>query len=557
MHGLRITIYGVMAREQRLAARDSRYALAMKPGPEKSPEQSPQEIAAALEAFFAEHARSIVLEDGKLLFDMRSAKYALASEHGRCSLHLWSDERNLVRRVGAATQRKDVLKLSTFRFGQTKPQTLELMPDQDRRTPSTREATRTRYLRLLERSLGRCFPEWTPDAFRTSMDLERSFGPAYARGVLNKGAHAWAVIGVNREEPQTTVDGILTLGLLWLAQCRENAGGRRLFRGLKVIAPRGMDTLTLSRMAWLNSEIAQWELWAFDEASEELELREAADHGNLLTRLVHAPNEAVARERFAESTEKVLSLVPPHLRSMVDQSIRSGNELAFLLHGLEFARVRIGYSGQSFNRIQEISFGTGANETPLTGENESELRCLVERLFLRRNANGTHRDPLYRMQPERWLESELRRDLALLDDRLDSKHVYSQVPAFAAADRGMLDLLSVTADGRLAVIEVKADEDMHLALQGLDYWVRVRAHHLDNPDHVTGLGAFQRNGYFGGVRLSGATPRLYLVAPALRIHPATELVLRHLSPNVEWTLLAVDERWRSQVKVIWRKRSTG
>jgi hypothetical protein len=32
--------------------------------------------------------------------------------------------------------------------------------------------------------------------------------------------------------------------------------------------------------------------------------------------------------------------------------------------------------------------------------------------------------------------------------------------------------------------------------------------------------------------------------------------LRHLSPRVEWTLVAIDERWRRHLKVIWRKRST-
>jgi hypothetical protein len=57
------------------------------------------------------------------------------------------------------------------------------------------------------------------------------------------------------------------------------------------------------------------------------------------------------------------------------------------------------------------------------------------------------------------------------------------------------------------------------------------------------------------VRLSEAAPRLILVAPALRVHPATEVVLRHLSPRVEWQLVALDERWRDQVKVVWRKRS--
>jgi hypothetical protein len=352
------------------------------------------------------------------------------------------------------------------------------------------------------------------------------------------------------------VDGILTLGILWLAHCRENAGGRRLFQGLKIVAPRGMETLTLSRLAWLNTDIARWELYAFDEENDVLERRDADDHGNLLTRLVHAPNMAAARDRFAESAARVLALVPAHMREAVEQRIRSVSEMAFLLHGLEFARARTGYSAQSFNREQEISFGAGANETPLTAENESELRELVARLFARRTAGGNHRDPLYRMAPERWLESILRRDLIPIDDRLDPEHVYTQVPAFAASDRGMLDLLGVTSDGRLAVIELKADEDLHLALQGLDYWVRVRAHHLENPDRATGLGEFQRNGYFGGLRLAAEAPRLYLIAPALRVHPATELVLRHLSPRVEWTLVAIDERWRTQIKVIWRRRSS-
>jgi hypothetical protein len=531
----------------------------MKPGPEQSPElypaQTPQQIASALEEFLAEHPQAVLLEDGKALFDMRFAKYTLDSDHGRCSLHLWSEERNLVRRVAATTLRKGVLRLSTLRFGQAKPQMLELVAEKDRRTPSTREATRTKYLRRIERVLLREFPDWQPDAFRTSMDLEKSFGPGYARGVMHKGAHAWAVIGVNQEETQATVDGILTLGILWLAHCRENAGGRRLFQGLKLVAPRGMETLTLSRLAWLNTDMAQWELYAFDEETDTLEARDAADHGNLLTRLIHAPNMAAAKERFAESAARVLALVPEPMREVVEQRVRSGSEMAFLLHGLEFARVRTGYSAQSFNREQEISFGAGANETPLTRENEAELKELVARLFARRTAGGSHRDPLYRMAPERWLESILRRDLVPIDDRLDPEHVYTQVPAFAASDRGMLDLLGVTSDGRLAVIELKAEEDLHLALQGLDYWVRVRAHHLENPDLKTGLGEFQRNGYFGGLRLAPEAPRLYLVAPALRVHPATELVLRHLSPRVEWTLVAIDERWRSQIKVIWRRRS--
>ena len=533
------------------------------------PEQTPEQITVALEAFLAEHPQAVVVEDGKVVFDMRTAKYSLATEHGRCALHLWGEEGNIVRRVSGAVARgaarERMLRLTTHRFGQTRPGSLELLADKDRRPPTTREATRMRYLRTLERGMLRGGNDWGD----WKMDLEKSFGPAYARGSLLQGQQAWAVIGVNAAETQATVDGILTLGALWLAHCRETSGDRRpwrQYRGLRVIAPKGMATLTAARLKWMNTDAAQWELWEFDEKTEELEQRDPADCGNLSTRLVHAPDEAAARERFAEAAGRVMALVPEAMREVVEQRIRSGAEMAFLLHGLEFARVRMGYAGQGFNRVQEISFGAGANETSLTDGNAGELSELVARLFARRAAGekGTRsaaRDPLYRMQPERWLESVLRRDVTAIDAHLDAAHVYTQVPAYAASDRGMLDLLSVDKDGRLAVIELKADDDLHLALQGLDYWVRVRWHHLQTADSASGpsfgLGEFQRHGYFAGVRLAEAAPRLYLVAPALRVHPATEVVLRYLSPRVEWELVALGERWREQVKVVWRKRSGG
>ena len=557
-----------------------------RPGKAHAPQQTPQQVAAALETFLTENAQSVVLEDGKVLFDMQRTKYSLATEHGRCTLQLWDEERNIVRRVSAAAQRgagkNAALRLTAHRFGQAKPSSLEFLANQDRRTPSTRESVRQRYLRTLERVMlrgrdGWC--DWKPEGFRTAMDLERSFGPAYARGSLVQGQQAWAVIGVNAEETQATVDGILTLGVLWLAYCREHAGGRRLYRGLRVVVPKGMATLTASRLSWMNSDAAQWELWELDEKSEELEQRDAADHGNLTTRLVQAPNQMTVQERFADDIVRVMELVPADGHAMVEQRVRSSTELAFLLHGLEFARIRAGYAGLGFNRVHEITVGAGANETPLTELNAADLREMVAQLFLRRSSSqstgegvgagrtlpaagrGSVRDPLYRMQPERWLESVLRRDVTALDERLDAAHVYTQVPAFAASDRGMLDLLGVDRDGRLAVIELKADDDLQLAMQGLDYWVRVRWHHMQNGDGSGqpsfGLGEFQRHGYFTGVRLSAEAPKLYLAAPALRIHPATETVLRYVSPRVEWELIALDERWRERVRVVWRKRSKG
>jgi hypothetical protein len=48
---------------------------------------------------------------------------------------------------------------------------------------------------------------------------------------------------------------------------------------------------------------------------------------------------------------------------------------------------------------------------------------------------------------------------------------------------------------------------------------------------------------------------LFLVAPALRVHPASDVLLRYLSPRIEWTLVQVDERWRNGVRVVNKKHS--
>ena len=246
-------------------------------------------LAQQIEEFLAQHPEAAVLEDGKVLFDLRAAKASLNTDHDRCTLHLWSDDRNLVRRIVSVTERAGCLRLATQRFGHAQTKLLELMASRDRRTPTTRETARQRYVQTLERVLLRFFPDWSPDGFRTAMDLERSFGPAYARGSLLRGSTAWAVIGVNENETATTIDAILTLGILWLHHCREQAGGRRLYQGLRVIVPRGSAMLTLSRMAWLNADAAQWELWELEQSSEELMQLDLSDHGNLRTRLVHLP----------------------------------------------------------------------------------------------------------------------------------------------------------------------------------------------------------------------------------------------------------------------------
>src|SRR6201996_465233 len=94
------------------------------PSADDSAPQSPEQVAAAITEFLAEHSEATVLEDGKVLFDLRSAKYSVSTEHGRCSLHLWNEERNVVRNVVAVTARANGLRLSTKRLGHAQPKML-------------------------------------------------------------------------------------------------------------------------------------------------------------------------------------------------------------------------------------------------------------------------------------------------------------------------------------------------------------------------------------------------------------------------------------------------
>jgi hypothetical protein len=523
------------------------------------------QLVAVIEEFLAQFPESALLEDGRALFDMRFSRYSVAEAHGRCVLQLWNDERNLVRTVLSTEARNGSLRLITRKMGAAKPVALDFIGKQDRRAPTERDKVRRQYLRLLERVLERNFPGAKLDGFRSATDLEHSFGPAYVRGHLFHGTSAEAVIGVSSDESSSTIDGILTLGLLWLDHCREHSLQRRTgpvrhFGALKVIVPAGTFKTTAERMLWLNQGAAIFQLFTLDERSEELTEIDFRDTGNVDSRLVHAFDVSFALERAQPSIDRIRQLIPAKSWPRVEIRAQAATEVGLLLHGLEFARIRTVASAHSFAREEEITFGAGANETRLTEETEPLCRDLLAQLFLSRHPDGERPDPLFRLQPERWLESRIRTELEETLPGLRGEFLYSQVPAIGAGERGMLDLLTLDRSGRLVILEVKADEDMHLPLQGLDYWIRVRA--LNAERQLTGnrdTGAFERQGYFvqngTQAQVAAAPPKLLLIAPALRIHPSNEIVLRYLAPQVDWELIAVSEHWRRELKVVFRKRS--
>jgi hypothetical protein len=110
---------------------------------------------------------------------------------------------------------------------------------------------------------------------------------------------------------------------------------------------------------------------------------------------------------------------------------------------MEFAHTRSG----------ELRFGLSQRLTA-SAYNTGELVQLAREIARVRTPSARGREhPLYRRQPEAWVESRVRAELETVDASLLTAPVYGQVPAFAAAERSVIDLLAVDASGRLAVLE--------------------------------------------------------------------------------------------------------
>jgi hypothetical protein len=216
--------------------------------------------------------------------------------------------------------------------------------------------------------------------------------------------------------------------------------------------------------------------------------------------------------------------------------VAQSREVWLRFRGLAFARWDDG----------KVFFGCPDVSHELNPSSFAALRKLVQQLENHRHPLAMEtRHAFHRAQPERWLESMVREDVTRIDAALDPRFVYSQVFARAGCEHGILDLLTITRTGRLAILELKASEHIHLPLQAADYWNRIYRH-LEQHN-------FGRYGYFPGIELQDMPPLVYLVAPALRFHPATDVLLRFLSSEMEIVRVGLAESWRRGLRVVMRQ----
>src|ERR1035438_1900313 len=190
-----------------------------------------------------------------------------------------------------------------------------------------------------------------------------------------------------------------------------------------MFVPQGCSALVRERMANLNRAAAKWSLFELDERHDALVEIDCTDRGNVATRLVHATNETAALARFAESIARIQTILPN-----CEVAVLSAAEIAFRWRGLEFARARMGAEAVTFRSRQEIVFGVGAEERVLEDRNWAFFVQLLTALREARHPYGPRQHPLFRMHPERWLESLVVSDVSVIDERLESRPPYSQVP---------------------------------------------------------------------------------------------------------------------------------
>ncbi len=499
----------------------------LQPAPGKAPSDASHEAYLAIERFLKASQKPVLIEPGDDPLPVIPDSFALTLRGAIVTIECWSDTRNLVRRVRSIKrERRGLLELEVERFGgRTGILTLADL-DRPANRDTERRGSRFKYRERFRQSLHRQFPDWTIAELSTEPDLQRSLSPSFPRALLRKGRTALAAIGASKDA--LAIDGLLSFGLIWLDHLRRSHP-RLSIGGLVLFVPLGHENTTCHRVRYLNPEKARFSVYVHSPEGFE-EPVDPRDYTNFETRLDPCCRPlAEAGPLLVQWVQRVAAIEDVERRDRPDGSV------SLAVHGLEFARA----AGEA------LLFGIDRKHAAGSAAHVAEIEQIARGLARMRHAEAAdRRNPLFARHPESWLEAQVRANIETIDATLRPAPIYGQVPEFAGGERGVLDLLAIDHSGRLAVIEIKADEDIHLPLQALDYWMRVKWH-LDRGD-------FAGRGYFPGIEIRPEPPRLILVAPALDWHPSNETVLRSLSPELDVECLGVGIQWRRDLRVMFR-----
>jgi hypothetical protein len=329
-------------------------------------------------------------------------------------------------------------------------------------------------------------------------DRQHGVGGAYPRFFCGK----HAAIAVDPDESSSVVNGLMRAALLWAPL---------VHRPVTAVLPRGRHQCLSARLRLL-ARMERTIRWAQWDGSRIEALPESADEPETYVQPFALPD--------AESEVcRICALAPDLLRAL---PYIPGSAISIRLRGIEVARV------------------TKEGTLYPLGE---PLPRVIEELDQTRRYGSRH--PLARAHEERWLESNVVGAIRQLIPSVDARHVYPQVPSFIGEERNIIDLLTITTDGRLVVIEIKAAPDPDLPFQALDYWIAVERHRK--------TGDFVDKGYFSGCAMRDQPALLILIAPLLSYHKTSRQFVELLPPQVPVMEIGINQSWKREIKVLRRK----
>jgi len=260
-----------------------------------------EQIHLAVQSFLDSCGQPVCFEPGDPPLPIRPGGYRLGVESGRLTLQVWSESRNVVRRiVGIRSQKPGRLEVDVVRF--PKRQGSLLLIDLGRGGAGTgvpRLASRMALRERLRLFLQRQFTGWRIMEVSSEAALEHTLSPSYARASVVRDGCCWAVLASPDEA--AAADHALTFGLIWHDYLRRRER-KALVEGLCLLLPQGKHLTACLRIAWLNPNAARFVVFTYDGPDWEEQV-EIAAHGNLDTEIpvAHGPPPRAASENADEA----------------------------------------------------------------------------------------------------------------------------------------------------------------------------------------------------------------------------------------------------------------
>jgi hypothetical protein len=510
------------------------------------------------------HNEWFLAQDSGAPLALGSSEFDFSIDHRRLIFSSWTETGFRSWRITAWSWTGQKLVLEATRRMGAEIATIELVPRESAKAivagiAAARQARCVRLAQIASEALANTKIEQVG----LSPGVRRDQPGRYARIVLRRPHKRIAVTATVANSDARNVDSLFSSALLWFNRLQQRPRRPAIEKLVMAVEPNVLEAARQRHVLLRESLRQRIELFEIrgsvinggstrgssptvregvgrnaDGAWQHLEPVKPFERRNLWRRrLKQFP--AVGENETIDRVKEILASAP-HAVDVVTS--RHGQTIRF--HGLPFARVR---------RVMDrdrIWFGIeGSRRSLLDDYHEQDWIKLWE--DLENHRNGDCRDKshwFYRAAGEAWLESILRRDISKLDPGLIVAPLHAQFRTSHGGPTGArpIDLLALRHDGRLAVIELKVNEDREHVFQGVDYWRRVEAHRRRGHISTAKL--------FGEREISDESPLVYLVAPTLRFHPSFATLAQTIAPDIEVYRFDINEDWRGGVRVVRRER---